>query len=68
MEIIKIRVIPQLTFTKNKINLIAEESWGGVKKGDVVLRVNRDTVYNMVKPLQVMITKTKVVPIIKKST
>lgn len=29
METIKIRVIPQLTFIKNKINLIAEESGGG---------------------------------------
>jgi hypothetical protein len=62
----RVRVVPQLTFTRNKVHLIAEENIGDIIKGSIVMTCTRAALHGMIeecrvanKPLSVEYGKCK---------
>lgn len=51
-----IRVIPQLTFNRSRISLVAEETVSPFTKGAVVKTVTPTTLSRMVRPLKCSIS------------
>jgi hypothetical protein len=51
-----LRVIPQRTFSKRIVSLVAEESKGPVKKGAIIKKINTKTLDRMQRPLSVIVT------------
>jgi hypothetical protein len=55
-EDVTLRVIPQLTISKRIVSLIAEEDKGHIKKGQVVKKINVETLSKMQRPFNVKVT------------
>lgn len=54
-----IRVVPQLTFSRNLVSLVAEENHSPFNKGDLVMQIGRSKLSEMEKPFRVRIIRTK---------
>lgn len=61
-----LRVIPQLTFSKRIVTLIAEESKGRIIKGRVMKKISVNTLDKMKRPLSMRVINGGVyIPLLK---